>query len=57
MLNHTKIQKKPDKNKMNPQQLRTIQNCKAQNKCCLASQTHKTITGYRPEMQKSNEQK
>ena len=54
---HTKIQKKPDKIKRLYNNYGACKNCKARNKCSASPQTHKTLTKYSSEMQKSMNQK
>ena len=56
-IEHTKIQKKPDKIKRIYNNYDACKNCKARNKCCTSSQTHRTITEYGSEMQKAMNQK
>ena len=48
---------KPDKIKRLYNNYEACKNCKARNKCCSSSQTHKTITKYGSEMQKAMNQK
>ena len=52
-----KYPEKPDKIKRIYNNYDACKNCKARNKCCSSSQTHRTITEYGSEMQKAMNEK